>query len=307
MATPTGILAVVRASRPSFRNKHDRLTFAIHAAILSEGFHLVGVGEAVDTKEEVVSGGTTEEVPLDGWNGSDDSYTFRYYNSETKAALLLKAVVMADKLLVSGLSGAEDVRFLELSVTKYTTDSSDYAAGYTNIPDLLTRLQSSVLKGTPPTSSTRNPAQRSTRLEEERERSRPASSLQEGPMRGYPPVQPAFGVGAVDAFGNLVPPSYGGNLIGPNHPGFMGGGGRHGGPPDPLAMIPPGARYDPIGPPGVPGFEPERFQPGHPMQGGRWGPGNHPDLPQMPGMPGQGRRPGNHPDLPPHRNDDMFM
>eukprot|EP00976_Prorocentrum_cordatum_P032788 667615-Prorocentrum_minimum.AAC.11 len=62
MATPTGILAVVRASRPSFRNRHDRLTFAIHAAVLSEGFHLVGVGEAVDTKEEAVSGGSKTHV-----------------------------------------------------------------------------------------------------------------------------------------------------------------------------------------------------------------------------------------------------
>jgi proteasome inhibitor subunit 1 (PI31) len=74
-------------------------------------------------------------------------------------------------------------------------------------------------------------------------------------------------------------------------------------------MIPPGARYDPIGPPGVPGFEPERFQPPrHPMQPGMW-PGMHPDLQQMPGQ-GMGF-PNNHPDLPPHRgydnDDDMFM
>ena len=53
--------------------------------------------------------------------------------------------------------------------------------------------------------------------------------------------------------------------------------------------VPFGARYDPIGPPGVPGFEPERFMP-----------------PRQPRQPGQ-NWPGNHPDLPPHRNDDMFM
>jgi len=102
-----------------------------------------------------------------------------------------------------------------------------------------------------------------------------------------PGVQPPGygGVGGVPA----GPPHRGGGMhVGPGHPVFgpgklgggvgmppeFGGRGDHGG------SLPPGARWDPIGPPGTRGFRPDDFQPGrdpsHP----------HPDMSQ-PG-PGKG-------------------
>ena len=77
----------------------------------------------------------------------------------------------------------------------------------------------------------------------------------------------------------------GGMHVGPNDPLFAG---RHH---DPLRMpggggrggLPPGARYDPIAPQGLPGFNPDDFQPQR--RGGRGGPRMHPDLMQ----PGPGR------------------
>ncbi|KAJ0088239.1 hypothetical protein Patl1_31769 [Pistacia atlantica] len=76
------------------------------------------------------------------------------------------------------------------------------------------------------------------------------------------------------------PGSGGSMLIGPDDPRWFGGGiggepGFFGGQPG----VPPGARFDPYGPPGVPGFEPNRFARNPRRPGG----GNHPDLEHFPG------------------------
>ena len=78
----------------------------------------------------------------------------------------------------------------------------------------------------------------------------------------------------------------GGMHVGPNDPLFAGrhdplrvpGGGGRGG-------LPPGARYDPIAPEGLPGFNPDDFQPQRRGGRGSGGPPMHPDLLQ----PGPGR------------------
>ncbi|PHT72265.1 putative proteasome inhibitor [Capsicum annuum] len=100
-----------------------------------------------------------------------------------------------------------------------------------------------------------------------------------------PPV-PGFGGGdLLPGPGAGVYPTRGGSgdgsmLVGPDDPRFVGVGG------DPrlpggLLGVPPGARFDPYGPPGIPGFEPDRFirGPRRPGDGGR----PHPDLPHFGG------------------------
>lgn len=149
----------------------------------------------------------------------------------------------------------------------------------------------------------------------------PGHPLQEGPPRqgggsgmGYEsPRWPGSGIGV--GGNDLVPPGLhppgispipgrplgglgggapglggGGMHVGPHHPMFgpgrLGGtmgGGPGGIPPDDL---PPGARWDPIAPPGLPGFRPGDFRPereGH----GRPRPPMHPDVMQ-PGAGGGG-------------------
>merc|ERR1719311_1562564 len=69
--------------------------------------------------------------------------------------------------------------------------------------------------------------------------------------------------------------------MGPGHPAFAGrGGAGSGGGPAPPPGLPPGARWDPIAPEGLPGFRPGDFQraPGE----GRFGE-PHPDVEFMPG------------------------
>ncbi|CAL5335011.1 unnamed protein product [Camellia sinensis] len=89
------------------------------------------------------------------------------------------------------------------------------------------------------------------------------SDLFPGPGAGMYPTRGDFGIGG------------GGMFVGPEHPMF-GGMGRGIGPilPGGLPGVPPGARFDPYGPPGIPGFEPNRFA-RDPRRPGR---GTHPDL-----------------------------
>lgn len=44
MASESSVMAVIRASRPSFRNDHDKVVFAVHASFLAAGFSLVATG-----------------------------------------------------------------------------------------------------------------------------------------------------------------------------------------------------------------------------------------------------------------------
>ncbi|MCO5568388.1 hypothetical protein L7F22_022087 [Adiantum nelumboides] len=90
-------------------------------------------------------------------------------------------------------------------------------------------------------------------------------------MRGlrYPPV-PGYGSSdllpgaGVGVFPSSVDPGVGGMLVGPHDPrwGSMGYGEMPILPDGDRGILPPGARYDPVGPPGVPGFEPGRFRRG---------------------------------------------
>jgi hypothetical protein len=73
-----------------------------------------------------------------------------------------------------------------------------------------------------------------------------------------------------------------GMMVGPHHPMF--GRGRMEPPPGHEGHIPPAARWDPISPPGVPGFFPGDFERGRGRGRGRRGDDVHPDIMQ----PGRG-------------------
>jgi proteasome inhibitor subunit 1 (PI31) len=47
MATAT--LAVIRAARPALRHPHDKVAYAVHAAVMARGWSLVATGAAADT------------------------------------------------------------------------------------------------------------------------------------------------------------------------------------------------------------------------------------------------------------------
>ncbi|EFN53306.1 hypothetical protein CHLNCDRAFT_136975 [Chlorella variabilis] len=302
-------LAVVRASRPTFRSAHDKLAFAVHAFLLSEGFKLVAPGVAAED-ESADFATSREEVDPAGWDSLDAAYAFRYQDTEGKRApVYVKGLVLGGQLLVHWVEGdspTSEPRTLELDAAAFTTDEPAAPACYQHTTELVAKLRQhlgSVLAGGPTAAGSAGRQKEGRAQASGRAEGREAEPLQEQPPGvsgvGYRPPGLPVGIGADDLVPPGVrPPGYGG---GPAFPGLMepgplrGGGGMHVGPGDPIfgpgrlgggvgrppghGSLPPGARWDPIAPPGMRGFGPDDFQrePGQP----------HPDMMQ-PG-PGRGR------------------
>eukprot|EP00775_Hariotina_reticulata_P003712 gene3712-3975_t len=289
----TSILAVVRAASPAFRNRADQLAFAVHAAVLTNGFRLVAVGAAAQLDALSTS---ADDASTDGWNSIDDQYTFAYISdvdaiagasdntSQPTAAaqplkLLLKALVLGDSLLTTLASDSPTTEpaVLELLLDDFTLTSSDGSAPgagaiaktYRNLDQLADRVASALSK-----------------------------------LKGHDDIMPFLGEGPGGITGpGMLPappgfgPTGGGMHVGPNHPFFSdrmshpdimpgraGGMGGRGGAP--------GVRWDPISPEGLQGWHPDDFQRGGGGRGagGLRGPVNPDPDPDI-GLPGPGRGP----------------
>ncbi|KAM6550821.1 hypothetical protein CsatB_000629 [Cannabis sativa] len=348
MATDKSVIAVIRASRPSFRNDFDKLAFAVHASFLSSGFVLTATGTPAFSDTALSSSSTSDEVGIDGWNDVDGEYAFVYTNPEkVSQKVLVKCLMMNDKLLVDALAdGSSEPVHLEINVGDYNVGESgetNYSTQFKNLDKLVKSLDSEIfskLDGSSKANSSTNLRSSGTREESRnyvnepgarapessRDQIHPSGSdcydtvkplvktfdklhmahsllfigiteshvqffkllLKANNLRitnkpnhirfVYPPVYPVGGSDLYPGPGaGMYPPrgDFGGGsmLLGPNDPRWFGGSGEPDFPGG-LPGVPPGARFDPYGPPGVPGFEPNRFTRG-PQRPGR---GTHPDL-----------------------------
>lgn len=311
MMTPQTLLSLVMALRPKFRSRSDRLAFAAHAFMIAQGFKLEAVGDDAEKASSADSIQCNEdEVDISKWNSSTDAYTFLYnpnlwQQGVVTVPILLKMVNLGDQLLLSWVTlksssqESQQVELkgphqLELKVDNYTTSKAELPACYQNLADLIDKLHSKVvsvhgyLVCKPESSDTKSTAAASTRQEPLPDYGAAEDEFPSEPRRYVEP--PIGGMGNSDAVPpGFRPPGYGG-LQEPFPAGMGRSGGMHVGPDDPLfagrsgmqrpgraGVNPAGARYDPIGPPGMPGFNPDDFQTGRrPL---------HPDLAQ----PGPGR------------------
>lgn len=293
------VLAVIRASRPCFRSKPDKVAFAVHAFVLSRGYKLVAVGPAAEA-EAADWALDHEEVGPEGWNDTEGVYAFRYQDLQgARPALYVKAVAAGPQLLAHWLEAAPQPalaspRTLELDTERYATDSEAPSASYSHLGELLVRLAAAMgggmATGAQAGRKAAEPAEPAARAEPRLEPEGRPGWAQPGPGPGFPAPPVPSNVGADD----VVPPGFrppgmgptgggdmpglhpgGGMVVGPGHPIFGPGrlGGPVGGPPG-LGSLPLGARWDPIAPPGMRGFHPNDFQrrpdPAHP----------HPDIMQ---------------------------
>ncbi|KAF3320898.1 putative proteasome inhibitor [Carex littledalei] len=302
MATEQGAMAVLRASRPTFRNAHDKVAFAVHSSFLAAGFSLLSVGPATNSDD---LSSFVEEVGVDGWNEMEDRYGFLYFKEEKgrKMRVLVKALVIGDKLPIDvvDLEEQKELLHLEINVNDHVVEGEaqpkNYGEMYKNFKGLVDYVNSAILDklvGANP-SGLGNQGIRDVNASSSESHGRPGGSLYpEGydqPGGGgfpptyegvvYPPIVPPSGYS--DMFPGPGAGFYPGRgtggegsmLIGPSDPRFFPSGGRPSVPGIPGGMpgIVPGSRYDPIGPPDVPGFDPSRFRrPRHP------GGSTHPDL-----------------------------
>ncbi|XP_058215960.1 probable proteasome inhibitor isoform X1 [Rhododendron vialii] len=285
MVDDKSVLAVIRAARPSFRNKADKVAFAVHAPFVAAGFvlHAAGPPAAAD---DALSSACSDEVGVDNWNELDDDYAFLYTNPANSKKVLVKCLAMNDKLLVDALSeDSSEPIHLEINIGDYVTENggSNYAAQYKNSEQLVKIIDKEILSkiiGTPKESPSTKPSSSRTRdtedTEPEIQRPQPSPGFDYPPVNpgGFSDLFPGPGAGMYPNRGDFGIGS-GGMFVGPDHPLFRGSG-RGIDPALPGGLprgIPPGARFDPYGPPGVPGFEPGRFV----RDPRRSGP-NHPDL-----------------------------
>ncbi|XP_042374288.1 probable proteasome inhibitor [Zingiber officinale] len=288
MASDSSVMAVIRASRPSFRNDHDKVVFAVHASFLAAGFSLVATGARALSENPPTDG---EEVGIDGWNEPEDAYAFVYTKTVngSKKIVSVKCLPIGDELAVDVLDLNEQKKEplnLQIDIKEYVSDvadqSSNYSKMYKNLKGLVDNLGAGLLAKLEPKfeSSSSALSADKRRRDTTSEPSLIIAGQQEpyDPGLVYPPI-PASGISDIypspgaGFFPHRGSGIGGGMLVGPNDPRFFGSDERPGfigG----LPGVPPGARYDPYGPPGVPGFEPARFirQPRRP------GGGTHPDL-----------------------------
>ncbi|KAJ4978092.1 hypothetical protein NE237_008872 [Protea cynaroides] len=290
MATPDSVLALIRAYKPSFRNPHDKIAFAVHATFLASGYVPVAVGPPAFSDTVLSSPSTTDEAGIEGWNATDDGYGFLYRKEENgaKKSVLVKCLPMGDKLIVDALvlGGAEEKPVnLQIDVNEYDGGSENT---HKNFGELVSKLNSGMLAklGKSSASCGSSRAKARGRLEDELDDQglgfiKPRGSQTYPSGLEHPPV-PAFGeidlIPGGGAGAGIFPGRGtgigGGMLLGPNDPHWFGGAdgwpGFSGGAPG----IPPGVRFDPYGPPGVPGFDPNNFIRNPRRPGGS----THPDL-----------------------------
>ncbi|KAJ6849347.1 putative proteasome inhibitor isoform X1 [Iris pallida] len=282
MATEDSLMAVIRASRPSFRSPSDKVAFAVHAAFMAAGYSLVATGRNAFA-DDLPSDG--EEVGIEGWNELDDNYGFVYSKSEngSKKSVLVKCLAIGDALVVDVLNMKEENKeplHLQINVKDHTVDgTSNYREMFKNLRGFLESVNA-VFKQLEPVVQTTSPSSGADTSERNKSNAPAESStgrhdLPEGivyppiPAPGYSDLYPGAGAGV---FPQRFPGGGGGMLIGPDDPSWFDRGEIPA--PGRIPGVPPGARFDPYGPPGVPGFEPERFirRPRRP------GGGTHPDL-----------------------------
>lgn len=298
MANEKSVVAVIRAARPSFKNKHDKVAFAVHAAFLASGYALTATGLAAFSESAALSAPSTNEVGTENWNEVDGEYAFVYVNPDKEGKrVILKCLALNGKLAVSAISdGISEPVNLEIDVGDYVAENegTNYSEQYRNLDKIYKKLDEEILSKLDgsSTSSLKASSSGNRNGREARQGSRQNNETGVGfsepaspqiPLPGYvvPPVPvnpmsdlyPGAGAGMYPTGAGRG----GGMLIGPDDPSWSGLFGDDPGFLGRQPGVPPGARFDPFGPPGVPGFEPNRFTRGPRRPGSNI----HPDLSPM--------------------------
>ncbi|KAF7248486.1 Proteasome inhibitor PI31 subunit [Varanus komodoensis] len=255
----------------------DALVCYLHWTLITRGYRCLGAGDQPGSGER-----KSEMLPA-GWSADKELYTLRYRLKDDSRDLLLKAIMMDGSIILNVMDPkSQKVADLTLKVADYVNPQhlADFDRVYLSTDELQTRITHHILS---PFEATKERAP--TKEEPKRERNpsppnppdhdplwippRPPQGTRQPPWRD--PMGP-FAVGGedLDPFGGRS----GGMLMDPLHSRFRNPviDPSSGLPSNlPPGSVPPGARFDPFGPPGA----------------GRGGPG--PDH------------------LPPPNYDDMFM
>ncbi|KAG6385071.1 hypothetical protein SASPL_153895 [Salvia splendens] len=261
MATEQSILAVIRAARPQFCTAFDKAAYAVHESFVATGYVLHATGPPAFA-DDALSVSCKDEDGMDGWNDVEDNYAFVYSNPENGSK----------RVLVNCLEGDSKPLHLELDAGEYVQEDagSNYGLQFRNLGKLVENVNKEILNKLDAASASSSSAKISSTeasIREERDRLRVGPNTEDP----YTPLHPGYVVPPIPGFGggdlfsgpgagmNPSRGDFGGGsmLVGPDDPRFFGDRTRG---PGFLPGVPPGARFDPYGPPNVPGFEPGRFE-----------------------------------------------
>ncbi|XP_022101501.1 proteasome inhibitor PI31 subunit-like [Acanthaster planci] len=258
VSTGCGLELLYTSVKNQIRSQYDALVCCLHWNMVHSGFKCVGLGEEA-------SGQKSELLPS-AWNeGTCDVYTLRYQPIEGTDFYLLKVIRMDDTLLVHLLREKDErVSNLSLETSEYVEvdNLGDFNRMFKNIDKLQQEFKSELMDKLKETNSTSRqsprdtPSQQSTRSQEDDTdplRIPRRQPNQDGrPDWGQPRNPFVVGEGDLDPFSRAPP----GMLMDPTRSGFpqpgYPGGYRGGlGMPGrlPRGAVPPGARFDPVGPP----------------------------------------------------------
>jgi len=253
------IIDEISKNKPPLRNAFDAVSVIVHLVLKELGFRCADQPQS-----------SANAFLPEGWNSSSDSYSFRYRHPSSAMNFHVKAITLADKLMIFGMSLEEKTPYslevcvpdLLLNPRSLSTPMEDAATQFDidMLQNMITLLKVSIVnKMLPAVESTKK---------------LPSESPFEAPFHPTLQEPPRFsGVGSSDLFprggGFPLPGDVGrgdGSVVGPHHPLFGPGvsdpysttgangrvGPRQGGFGAPRTG-PFGARFDPYGPPGPEG------------------------------------------------------
>ncbi|XP_048727093.2 proteasome inhibitor PI31 subunit-like [Ostrea edulis] len=269
MASP-GLELLFNSIKSQFNSCQDALIAVFHWELISKGFKCLGNGEE---KPSNATEKGSESLP-EGWNTSPNYYVMRYSSKNDKEAVyILKVIRIDEDLLVHFMkAGTDVVESLNVRTSDYSTGSVEsYDGAYTQLDELCALFKSTIVDAVvkpqsssqPATSQQRSRDQRSRLEEDDPLRVPPRRPPQRAPGGWNEPDDPfSIGRGDLDPF---AAGRGGGMIFDPMRTGVPGLR------PDPSAglphrlppgAVPPGARFDPFGPPGQrPGPDPDHMPP----------------------------------------------
>ncbi|KAK3088484.1 hypothetical protein FSP39_019747 [Pinctada imbricata] len=252
-----GLELLFHSVQNKLKSQQDALMTVFHWNLVSNGFKCLGTGEEAPKN---ATEKPTEMLP-NGWNSAADLYTLRYRRSKNPPTTYIFKVICMDGDLLLHLmeSGTEKVSSTSVRTSDYTNeDLSTFESAFKDIENLCKKFKKEIideLVHEPKAGSSQgqktSPRQSRSRPDEDDPLRVPPRHSQRPPPEWTDPDDPfAIGRGDLDPFARG---RGGGMLFDP-----MRSGPRRG--PDPSAglprrlppgAVPPGARFDPFGPPGT--------------------------------------------------------
>lgn len=237
------------------RSKNDLLVSVLHFSLIQKEYHCLGIGENFENESENGS-----ELLPNNWNEDQENYVLRYYNIINKSKLLVKCVKVSDVLIVSALviDGQSNGSTLTIKTNEFITDNfNSFQRAFIDgsvdrVSQILDKEVVSKMKSPSNAKSDSSNTRKEQKERHEQEILDPLAEPPHQPFHGLPNIYgqqrfpPPVGGADLDPFGGGM----GGMLMDPRFPPHFG---RWPNPHPglPRGAVPPGARFDPFGPPGV--------------------------------------------------------